>query len=56
VTIWDKGQYEADEWSDKVIGFTLHGTRLVGRYALVRFSKGKATEWLLFKRSQARTA
>jgi bifunctional non-homologous end joining protein LigD len=51
VTIWDKGQYEADEWTDKAVSFTLHGARLEGRCALVRFAKGKETEWLLFKRS-----
>lgn len=50
VSIWDKGQYELHSWTDNAIQFTLHGTRLKGRYTLVRFKKGKENEWLIFRR------
>jgi len=49
VSIWDKGQYEAREWTADVIDFTLQGTRLVGRYSLVRFKRAKEQDWLIFR-------
>jgi len=52
VRIWDKGSYEAEEWTDQAIRFTLHGARACGKFNLIRFSHGKPNEWLIIKRSQ----
>lgn len=52
VEIWDAGTYELLEWSDDTIGFVLHGRRLEGKYALVRFSRKGPRDWLLFRRER----
>jgi bifunctional non-homologous end joining protein LigD len=36
VTIWDRGSYDCLKWSDREVMVELHGTRLEGRYVLVR--------------------
>ena len=51
VEIWDDGTYDLLEWSDEAIGFILHGRRLQGTYALVRFHRKGPHDWLLFRRS-----
>jgi bifunctional non-homologous end joining protein LigD len=35
VTIWDRGRYECDKWSEDEVMVVLHGTRLQGRYVLI---------------------
>lgn len=50
VTIWDKGTYDAEEWTTNRIAFELQGTRASGRFNLVRFKYGKPNEWLIIKR------
>jgi len=50
VEIWDEGTYELLEWSDRTIGFVLHGRRLQGTYSLVRFERKGPRDWLLFRR------
>jgi bifunctional non-homologous end joining protein LigD len=52
VTIWDRGTYEFEEWTTDRIAFTLHGSRVAGRFALVRFKKGDPRDWLLIKRRE----
>ena len=47
VEIWDKGIYTLQNRTDKIIEFTLHGSRLNGNYALVNF---KENNWLLIKK------
>jgi len=49
IQIWDRGLYELETWSDNKISFALHGQRAEGRYNLVRFAKGRPTDWLLLK-------
>jgi len=49
IQIWDRGSYEVETWSNDKIAFTLYGKRVDGRYSLVRFTKGRPTDWLLFK-------
>jgi bifunctional non-homologous end joining protein LigD len=56
VLIWDHGTYTVDEPVEKGLraghlGFTLHGEKLNGRFALVRMrnQKGKKENWLLIK-------
>ncbi len=46
VEIWDKGEYEEEEWGDKKIVITLHGDKITGEYALIKTSFG----WLIFKK------
>ncbi len=52
VKIWDKGTYEAQEWTDRRILFSLNGIRIAGLFSLIRFSHGKPNEWLFIRRSQ----
>lgn len=47
VEIWDKGTYTLQNRTDKIIEFTLHGSKLNGTYALVNF---KENNWLLIKK------
>ena len=49
IQVWDRGSYQVETWSDRKIVFTLHGRRADGKYNLVRFTKGRPTDWLLFK-------
>ena len=49
VKIWDKGEFDLEEETDKKITFHLKGKRLTGKYALIKIMlKGKES-WLLFK-------
>lgn len=50
ITVWDHGDYEAGEWTDDLITFTLHGSRLHGEFNLIRFKHGKPGEWLILMR------
>lgn len=36
MTIWDRGTYAAEKWTDKEVKFTLHGTRASGDFVLFR--------------------
>jgi len=47
VEIWDKGTYMLKNRSDKIIEFTLDGSKLKGNYALINF---KENNWLLIKK------
>ncbi|MGH9390136.1 MAG: DNA polymerase ligase N-terminal domain-containing protein [Vicinamibacteria bacterium] len=49
VEIWDRGTYETIDWTKDKIAFVLHGRRLKGLYALVRFRRGGEKQWLLLK-------
>jgi len=51
VRIWDHGKYDAEEWTNQRIAFTLHGAQASVRFNLIRFSHGKPNEWLIFKRN-----
>ena len=50
VKIWDRGTYEAREWTEEKIEFVIHGERLSGPYELIRFRKAGEKNWLLFKK------
>lgn len=50
VELWDRGSYEAREWTEDVIAVDLHGQRVHGAYNLVRFPRSGRNAWLLFKR------
>ncbi len=47
VEIWDKGTYTLKNRDDKIIEFTLDGSKLKGNYALINF---KENNWLLIKK------
>jgi len=47
VEIWDRGTYTLISRTDKIIEFTLDGSKLKGSYALVNF---KDNNWLLIKK------
>jgi DNA ligase D-like protein (predicted 3'-phosphoesterase) len=47
VEIWDKGTFTLQNRTDKILEFTLHGSKLKGNYALVNF---KEKNWLLIKK------
>lgn len=49
IEIWDRGSYEAAQWSDQAIVVELHGQRLRGRFNLVRFPRGGANAWLIVR-------
>src|SRR5512139_1165511 len=36
MTIWDRGTYETEKWSDREVKVVLHGSRARGRYVLFR--------------------
>ncbi|MBL7124811.1 MAG: hypothetical protein ISS51_01780 [Dehalococcoidales bacterium] len=48
VTIWDRGTYETESWTDTKIEVIFHGRKLHGEYVL-RWME-KMNGWLLWKR------
>ncbi len=51
VELWDKGTYTVKHRSKNKIEFTLHGEKLTGDYALIRFKGDR--NWLLFKKKKS---
>jgi|GEM_PF-116542 len=49
VSIWDSGTYETIKWVPEKIELVMHGRRLEGKLALIRFRKAGAGEWLLIR-------
>ena len=49
VKIADTGTYETVMWEPDRIEVVLHGTRISGKYLLVRFKKAGNKEWLIFR-------
>lgn len=50
VTIWDRGGYECEKWTDDEVKVVLHGQRVQGRYVLVRT---RGTQWLMHRMDPA---
>ncbi|MFI0407262.1 DNA polymerase ligase N-terminal domain-containing protein [Actinomadura sp. 3N508] len=46
MTIWDRGTYETEKWSEREVKFVLHGSRVSGRYVLFR-TRGK--NWMIHR-------
>jgi bifunctional non-homologous end joining protein LigD len=46
MTIWDRGTYETEKWSDREVKVVLHGSRVSGRYVLFR-TGGK--NWMIHR-------
>jgi DNA ligase D-like protein (predicted 3'-phosphoesterase) len=54
VEIWDRGWFEPIKWEEDEIIFEVHGEKLQGRYALIRFQKEKDPKnWLLLRKRPA---
>jgi DNA ligase D-like protein (predicted 3'-phosphoesterase) len=51
IRVWDCGDYEPVEWAADRIVFDAHGTKMSGRFRLVRFRRGGPSHWLLMKSS-----
>lgn len=49
VTIWDRGTYETQKWSDREVMVVLHGSRIQGRYVLFRTGK----QWMVHRMDPA---
>jgi len=50
VKIWDKGTYKPESWKKDKIVFHLNGSKLKGKYVLLKTNYGKAKNgWLFFK-------
>jgi bifunctional non-homologous end joining protein LigD len=57
VVIWDRGQCEVIEYTDKKISLNLNGSKLRGHFTLTRFKpKGKSIQkdWLLIKKKDSK--
>jgi bifunctional non-homologous end joining protein LigD len=46
VTIWDRGTYETEKWTDREVMVVLHGARVSGRYVLFQ-TDGK--NWMMHR-------
>ena len=52
IKVWDHGTYELEKWTADRIAFTLHGSRVSGRFSLVRFKESEPLSWCLMKRRE----
>jgi bifunctional non-homologous end joining protein LigD len=52
VTIWDRGSYETEEWTERKVKVVLHGSRVTGRYVLFRTG---GRNWMMHRMSPAPT-
>ncbi|MFG1999804.1 DNA polymerase ligase N-terminal domain-containing protein [Spirillospora sp. NPDC048911] len=46
MTIWDRGTYETEKWSEREVMIVLHGSRVSGKYVLFR-TRGK--NWMIHR-------
>lgn len=49
VEIWDRGIYTLHAWTDERIVISLEGSRLTGRFCMIRFRRKGEREWLVWK-------
>jgi bifunctional non-homologous end joining protein LigD len=52
VSIWDRGRYDVEKWSDAEVKFVLHGARASGGYVLFQ-TKGQ--DWMIHRHGPATT-
>ena len=48
VSIWDRGTYECEKWSDREVKVVLHGERVSGRYVLFKTGK-RDRDWMIHR-------
>jgi bifunctional non-homologous end joining protein LigD len=53
IKVLDHGTYELEKWTADRISFTLHGSRIFGRFSLIRFKESEPLSWFLIKRLEA---
>ncbi|HXQ19485.1 MAG TPA: non-homologous end-joining DNA ligase [Acidimicrobiales bacterium] len=50
VSIWDRGHYECEKWSEREVMVVLHGSRASGRYVLFQT---RGTQWMIHRMDPA---
>jgi bifunctional non-homologous end joining protein LigD len=53
ITIWDRGRYETEKWSEREVAVVLHGDRVSGRYIFIRTND---RDWLVRRRDPPQRA
>src|SRR3954467_13040993 len=48
VSIWDRGTYECEKWSDREVKVVLHGGRVSGRYVLFKTGT-RDRDWMMHR-------
>ncbi|MGV1007903.1 MAG: DNA polymerase ligase N-terminal domain-containing protein [Dermatophilaceae bacterium] len=48
VTVWDRGRYDTEKWSDREVMVVLHGARAQGRYVLFATGRG-GRDWMIHR-------
>lgn len=48
VSIWDRGTYECEKWSDREVKVVLHGDRVSGRYVLFK-TGSRDRDWMIHR-------
>ncbi len=48
VSVWDRGRYETETWTDREVKVVLHGSRVDGRYVLFR-TGGRDRDWMVHR-------
>lgn len=46
MTIWDRGTYETEKWSEREVKIVMHGSRVSGRYVLFQT---RGTNWMIHR-------
>lgn len=53
MTIWDRGRYETEKWTDREVAVVMHGERARGRYVFVRSDRERRDGWIVRRSSPA---
>ena len=48
VTIWDRGTYDCEKWTDREVKVVLHGERVTGRYVLFK-TGSRDRDWMMHR-------
>jgi bifunctional non-homologous end joining protein LigD len=48
VSIWDRGIYDCEKWSDREVKVVLHGEQVSGRYVLFKTGR-RARDWMIHR-------
>ncbi len=52
VSVWDRGTYECEAWTDREVKVVLHGSRVTGRYVLFRTGE-RDRDWMMHRMDPA---
>lgn len=53
MSIWDRGVYEVEKWSEREVVFVLHGERVAGRYVLFATGGRDGRDWMIHRMDPA---